>query len=229
MSPTCARYSVSPSRPATVAVVPIPRYSKCCAAYEWICVLAFFVAVLIASTNASASSAGDGDPVGADLGQDRVDGHGAGDFARRRSAHAVGDHEQRTLWTGALRSRRRRQRRIVRRQVDDEIGVLVVLTSPPHICLAEHMHDDSSTNRVGVRHHREGDRGRYGGDIGRGGAVRVDDGGQRGGRARLSPRPHRRRRRPTGEVSGRVYMAGEYRPTGRAWSINCTAACCTTS
>ena len=78
LSPTCARYSVSPSKPATVAVVPMPRYSGCDAAKALMCSFADFVACLRRATKLSGSAPAH-EPVRAQLADDDLDRHRAGD------------------------------------------------------------------------------------------------------------------------------------------------------
>src|SRR6185437_786791 len=59
-------------------------------------------------------------------------------LARRSSAHAIGDHEERVSRADLVIPDLRRQARVAAGEIGDEKGILVVISGAPKIGLAEH-------------------------------------------------------------------------------------------
>ena len=68
---------------------------------------------------------------------DQVGGHGAGQLARGRAAHAVGHHEERAARPDLVTAHLRMEAGVAGAEVGDEEGVLVVLAGAAQIGLAE--------------------------------------------------------------------------------------------
>src|SRR5687768_16419284 len=133
LSPTCARYSVSLSSAAIVAVVPMPRSSGLLTACWKIDQLAFSAAWV----SSAASSSG-------------VTTRLPENFSRRcrSTTHAVGDHEQRRRGVGRLFYQSVKPERLTLAQVHDDVRVLVMLSRAAHVRLRVRLHHDRSLGTI---------------------------------------------------------------------------------
>ena len=72
-------------------------------------------------------------------------------LAGRGAAEPVGDHEQRAVAADEMRTHLGLQRCIVRGEVGNEKGILVVIANAADIGSAEHVHDHFTGHGVGLR------------------------------------------------------------------------------
>ena len=86
---------------------------------------------------------------------DRIGRHLARHLARRRTAHAVGDHEQRAALPHLVGAHRGLERRVASRQVRDQKMILVVIARAAQVGLRE----DLDLDRLGRGASEHGQRG----------------------------------------------------------------------
>ena len=90
-------------------------------------------------------------PGGAEMPEDQVHRHRAGDLAGGRAAHAVGHHEQRAARTDFVVANVGMEAGIAGAEIGNEEGVLVVLTAPAQVGFPEHGHADTGARHPTLR------------------------------------------------------------------------------